>query len=194
MNKKPVPLSRGVIAIILSAYLLAGCTSTGSRDSASGAKTEEAGETFTELAKGYLAVGNISAAFEYAQKGVEVDNGNAEAHLIMARLLEQSGDTKNAAKHYVRAKKLSPYDPFILNGYGAYLCGNGLYGEADKEFLASASSPLNPVPWVALTNAGLCYERNGQYALARQRVQSALNLKSDFPQARNAMKRLKGRG
>ena len=28
---------------------------------------------------------------------------------------------------------------------------------------------------VALTNAGLCYERTGQYALARQRLQSALN-------------------
>jgi type IV pilus assembly protein PilF len=194
MIKKPGPLSRGVFAIILSAYLVAACTSTQNRDTAGLEKPEGATATYTELAKGYLARGNTSAAFENAEKAVKADDSNAEAHTIMGLLLQQAGDNKNAAKHYVRAKKLSPYDPYISNAYGAYLCNNGLYGEADKEFLAAASSPLNPSPWVALTNAGLCFERAGQYALASQRLQSALNLKSDFPQARSAMKRIKGRG
>lgn len=192
MRKKPGSLSRGVIAIILSAHLVAACTSTENRTGLE--KPEGATATYTELAKGYLARGNRSAAFENAEKAVKADDNNAEAHTIMGLLLQQAGDNKNAAKHYVRAKKLSPYDPYISNAYGAYLCNNGLYGEADKEFLAAASSPLNTSPWVALTNAGLCFERTGQYALARQRLQSALNLKSDFPQARTAMKRLKGRG
>ena len=194
MKMKLAPSSYLVVAVIVSAALLAGCTTSGSRDNNSLVKPEGATGTYTELAKGYLARGNTSAAFENAEKAVKADDSNAEAHTIMGLLLQQAGDNKNAAKHYVRAKKLAPYDPYVSNAYGTYLCNNGLYGEADKEFLAAASSPLNTSPWVALTNAGLCYERTGQYALARQRLQSALNLKSDFPQARNAMKRLKGRG
>ncbi len=194
MKMKLAPSSYLVVAVIVSAALLAGCTTSGSRDKNSLVKPEGATGTYTELAKGYLARGNTSAAFENAEKAVKADDSNAEAHTIMGLLLQQAGDNKNAAKHYVRAKKLAPYDPYVSNAYGTYLCNNGLYGEADKEFLAAASSPLNTSPWVALTNAGLCYERTGQYALARQRLQSALNLKSDFPQARNAMKRLKGRG
>ena len=194
MKMKLAPSSYLVVAVIVSAALLAGCTTSESRDKNSLVKPEGATGTYTELAKGYLARGNTSAAFENAEKAVKADDSNAEAHTIMGLLLQQAGDNKNAAKHYVRAKKLAPYDPYVSNAYGTYLCNNGLYGEADKEFLAAASSPLNTSPWVALTNAGLCYERTGQYALARQRLQSALNLKSDFPQARNAMKRLKGRG
>ncbi len=194
MNKKLASFHYGVVAVIVFAALLAGCTSSESRDRNSLVKPEGATGTYTELAKGYLARGNTSAAFENAEKAVKADDSNAEAHTIMGLLLQQAGDSKNAAKHYVRAKKLAPYDPYVSNAYGAYLCSNGLYGEADKEFLAAASSPLNTSPWVALTNAGLCFERSGQYSLARQRIQSALNLKSDFPQARSALKRLKGRG
>jgi type IV pilus assembly protein PilF len=194
MKNKPGSFSRGAIALIVSACLVTACTSTENRDSSGLTQPDGPTSTYTELAKGYLSVGNTSAAFENAEKAVKADNSNAEAHTIMGLLLQQTGDEKNAAKHYTRAKKLSPYDPFIANAYGTYLCSNGLYGEADKEFLAAATSPLNTSPWVALTNAGLCYERNGQYAIARQRVQSALNLRSDFPQARSAMKRLRGKG
>jgi len=157
-------------------------------------KKDSAASTYLQLSKGYLERNNMPAAFENAQKAVAVDPKSAEAHTLMGLILQRSGDGNNAAKHYIKAKKLAPYDPFVTNAYGTYLCNNGLYGEADREFLTAAKSPLNRSPWVAYTNAGLCYERNGQYSLARQRIQSALATNSKFPQALSAMKRLRGRG
>jgi Tfp pilus assembly protein PilF len=71
MKKKTGPLSRGVIAVILSAQLGAACTSTQNRDTAGLGKPEGATATYTELAKGYLARGNTSAAFENAEKAVK---------------------------------------------------------------------------------------------------------------------------
>jgi type IV pilus biogenesis/stability protein PilW len=193
MNKKLVPLSRGVMAVIVSAHLAA-CSTTANRNSADSDSYQGTKDPFTLLAQNYYAIGNIPAAFENARKAVENDDNNAEAHATMGLLLMETSDNDNAAKHFARAKKLAPRDPFVLTSYGTYLCGNSLYGEADKEFLAAASSPLNRQPWVALTNAGICYERYGKYAAARERMQGALNLKADFPPARAAMKRLRAKG
>jgi type IV pilus assembly protein PilF len=193
MNKKSLSLSRGVIAVIVSMHLTA-CSTTANRDSVGSENYQGRNDPFTRLAQNYYAMGNIPAAFENAKKAVEMDNNNAEAHAVMGLLLMETSDNKNAGKHFVRAKKLAPRDPFVLTSYGTYLCGNSLYGEADKEFLAAASSPLNSQPWIALTNAGLCYERYGKYASARERMQGALNLKADFSPARTAMKRLRGKG
>lgn len=194
MRYRISPISYGVIIAAVVLHLIAACTPTNNGTPSSLAKNDPAVNTYLELSKGYLARNNIKSAFENAQKAVTVGPDNAEAHTLMGLILQRSGDSNNAAKHYVKAKKLSPYDPFVTNAYGTYLCNNGLYGEADREFMTAARSPLNNSPWVAYTNAGLCYERNGQYSLARQRIQSALATNSKFPQALSAMKRLRGRG
>ena len=76
MKIKLVPSSY-VVAIIVSAALLAGCTTSESRDTNSLVKPEGATSTYTELAKGYLAAGNTSAAFENAEKAVKADDSNA---------------------------------------------------------------------------------------------------------------------
>jgi type IV pilus assembly protein PilF len=188
------PASRLALVVAIVAHLIAACTPANNSDSPGLVKTDPAADTYVQLARTYLSRGNTMVAFENAQKAVATDPKSVEGHTIMGLILQSRGDSNNAAKHYVKAKKLAPYDPFVSNAYGTYLCSNGLYGEADREFLTASKSPLNQAPWVALTNAGLCYERNGQYAMARQRLQSALALNSKFSQASEALKRLHGRG
>lgn len=181
-----------LVAVVL--HLLAACTPTDNSSSPGLLKSNSVASTYVELSRRYLERGNTAAAFENAQKAIAADPQSVEGHTLMGLILQSRGDSDNAARHYLKAKELAPYDPFVSNAYGTYLCSNGLYGEADSEFLAASKSPLNQYPWVALTNAGLCYERYGRYGLARTRLQSALALNSDFSQASQAMKRLQGRG
>ena len=174
--------------------MLAACQSTGGRDPATNMisySSDSPATTYVSLAKAYLEQGQMVFALEKATEAVRVDRHHVEAQVVLALIYQRMNNTQLAEKHYSRAKKLAPNDPLVANAYGTFLCTERRYTEADSEFKLAASSIMNPSPWVASTNAGLCQESSGQYALAKASMRQALQQNPDYRPAKKGMLRLK---
>ncbi|HBH36594.1 MAG TPA: type IV pilus biogenesis/stability protein PilW, partial [Gammaproteobacteria bacterium] len=128
-----------------------------------------------------------------ATQAVRLDRNHAEAQLVLALIYQNMNNFNMAAKHYSRVKKLAPNDPLVANAYGTFLCAEKRYAEADSEFKVAASSIMNPSPWVASTNAGLCLESSGQFALAKASMRQALQQNPDYMPAKKGLERLRKR-
>lgn len=181
-------------AAMLLLLFVAACETTGGRDPASNMiryASDSPAETHVKIAKGYLEQGQMVFALEKAQEAVRIDHNHIEAQVVLALIYQRMGDFSLAEKHYSRAKKLAPKDPLVANAYGTFLCTERRYAEADSEFNLAAASVLNPSPWVASTNAGLCLESSAQFALAATRMRQALQQNPDYIPAKKGLARLK---
>lgn len=181
------------LALLLLLFVAA-CGTTGGRDPQSTMiryGSNSPAENHVRIAKGYLEQGQMVFALEKAQEAVKIDRHHVEAQVVLALIYQRMGDSRQAAKHYSRAKKLAPNDPLVANAYGTFLCTERRYPEADAEFTMAAASAMNPSPWVASTNAGLCLESSGQYTLAATRMRQALQQNPGYLPAKKGMARLK---
>jgi type IV pilus assembly protein PilF len=179
---------------LLLLFLLAACETTGGRDPATNMihySSDSPAATYVSLAKAYMEQGNMVSALENATEAVRVDRHHIEAQVVLALIYQRMNDSRMAGKHYSIAKKLAPNDPLVANAYGTFLCTQRRYAEADAEFNLAAASIMNPSPWVASTNAGLCQESNGQYALAKSSMRQALQQNPDYKPAKKGLARLK---
>ncbi len=186
-----ITLQRFLLLSIL--LLLAACETTGGRDPATNMiryGSDSPAENHVRIAKGYLEQGQMVFALEKAQEAVRIDRNHVEAQVVLALIYQRMGDSSMAAKHYSRAKKLAPNDPLVANAYGTFLCTERRYAEADSEFNMAAASVMNPSPWVASTNAGLCLESSGKFALAATRMRQALQQNPDYMPAKKGLARL----
>ena len=187
-----ITLQRLLLLSIL--LLLAACETTGGRDPATNMiryGSDSPAENHVRIAKGYLEQGQMVFALEKAQEAVRIDRNHVEAQVVLALIYQRMGDSSMAEKHYSRAKKLAPNDPLVANAYGTFLCTERRYAEADSEFNMAAASVMNPSPWVASTNAGLCQESSGRYALAKSNMRQALQQNPDYMPAKKGLARLK---
>ena len=174
--------------------MLAACQTTGGRDPATNMirySSDSPAVAYVSLAKAYMEQGKMTFALENATLAVKVDPNHAEAQLVLAWIYQTMNDFQMAEKHYSRAKKLAPNDPYVANTYGTFLCAQQRYAEADAEFKLAATSIMNPSPWLASTNAGLCQESSGRYALAKASMRQALQQNPDYKPAKKGLARLK---
>ena len=175
-------------------FMLAACETTGGRDPATNMisyYSDGPAATYVTLAKAYMEQGEMVFALEKATQAVRVDRHDVEAQVVLALIYQRMNDPQLAGKHYFRAKKLAPNDPLVANAYGTFLCGQQRYAEADAEFKLAAASVMNPSPWVASTNAGLCQERRAQFALAKASMRQALQQNPNYKPAKKGLARLK---
>ncbi len=178
---------------LLLLLMLAACETTGGRDPATNMirySSDSPAAAYVNLAKAYLEQGDMVAALDNATAAVKADRHHVEAQVVLALIYQRMNDAQLAEKHYAQARKLAPNDPLVANAYGTFLCTQRRYSEADSEFNMAATSVMNPSPWVASTNAGLCQESSGRYALAKTSLRQALQQNPDYTPARNALKRL----
>jgi type IV pilus assembly protein PilF len=149
-----------------------------------GENTEEMpGDTYFKLAIEYLKRGDYISALQRAKRGLEISPNSPLGNNTIALIYEQVGEFGPAEHHFKKAVDYSPRDPYIRNAYGAFLCKQGRYAEADREFDAALSNPLYPTPEVALTNAGVCAFKQGDYNRAEERLRQALQRNRQVPAA-----------
>lgn len=90
------------------------------------------------LANEYLRSGQNEKAQLHLKRALELDPGSADAHQMMAVLLERDGDIKGADKHYKKAVSLRDDYPQAHNNYGVFLFKNARYKDATVQFQAAA--------------------------------------------------------
>lgn len=164
---------------LLLALLVAGCATTGGGGDTTGnlgvERRDSPGKIYVEMGIAYMRNGQDAVALQKLRRAIEVDEQNPEAHNVIAILYERLGETELAERHYDRAAKLDPRDPYIRNARGSFFCKRDRYDEADHEFQLALANPLYSTPWVALGNAGLCAERAGDKPKAENYYRRALS-------------------
>jgi len=175
----------GLAVPVVAAALLVGCGSQSTRsDDATGSLGEQVpsspSDVYVALAGQYYARGQMDIALQRANQALGKDANNANAHLVNALIYQRLGETAKAESHYRRAVELNGKDPTIRNAWGAYLCGERRYPEADEQFQQALANPLYPSPWTALTNAGICAKASGDSAKARGYFRQALQRNPNF--------------
>ncbi len=160
---------RGFAGLVLSVVLSA-CATQGGMSDATGSlgaeKKNSPAKIYVEMGMAYMRDNRNAVALQKLKKALEVDDSYADAHNVIAILYEKLGEGDLAGKHYDHAVALDAKDPFIRNARGSYYCRRGRFEAANQDFETALSNPLYPTPWVALTNAGLCTERQGKIEVA----------------------------
>jgi type IV pilus assembly protein PilF len=178
-----------IVRLVLLSLLLAlaGCATQGSsKVSATGSPAD----IYIDLALAYTQSGQLGFALENGQKAVRADARSANAQATLAYVYFLLQEAEEARLHFDRALAISPNDPAVRNYYGLYLCAAGDTAGADAAFLAAGRNADNSAPWIPYINAGLCYEQQGNLAMARERLATAVRLNSNSVQAVSALARV----
>lgn len=156
-------------------------TPTAPRDARTRAKLH------TELRALYLQNGNMSVALEELTYAITLDGSYAKAYGARGLTLYYINEIQLADRDFRQAMSLDSNDPEINNNYGWYLCQIGREKEGLALFQRVIRNSLYETPDKAYANAGACYIKIGDLALAEGMLQHSLNLMPDNVQARQHM-------
>jgi type IV pilus assembly protein PilF len=128
----------------------------------------------TELAAGYLELGNLGVALDEAGEALKGNPDYAQAYGVYGLIYMQLRDDEKADASFRRALKIAPDDPDINNNYGFYLCARKREKEGIERLMAAVKNPLYKTPERAWSNAGSCALQRGDTAAAEDYFKSAL--------------------
>lgn len=171
--------------------LLAGCATPPESTSykAEGAAVAEDTEArnrariHTELASGYLELGNLGVALEEVNEALRADATYGPAYNVSALIHAELKEDRVAEQQFERALRLNAVDSDANNNYGLFLCQRNREEEGIRHFLAALRNPLYQSPERSYVNAGLCSRKRGDLAAAENYFQRALKVSPNQPQA-----------
>ncbi len=165
--------------------LLMGCSSSPNEGirSASPMLATTAAEANANLGLGYMRQGNYSEALVKLERALRQNPKLARAHHYIAELYNRLNEKQLADKHYATALELDPLDASAQNNYGAFLCAQGRYDEAEPHFLAAVRHPLYTGRAETNENAALCASQAGDDAKAEKYLHAALESNPRLPKS-----------
>ncbi len=175
---------RSMISVVLLAgpLVLSGCATT-TEDERFSSSMDRAAEINTRLGVGYMQQGQNQLAREKLLRALDQNPRYAPAHRAMAEVYVRMGDPDEAENHYRRSLRLDSGNPETRNNYGVFLCDQGRFSEADRQFRNAAQNRDYSTPEFAWTNAGVCARMDGKDDKAEEYFRNALRLNPGFPSA-----------
>lgn len=134
--------------------VLTGCVTT---TNAPVADPQKAVSAYTGLAAQYLKRDDLDAALRSAEKALAADSRSAEAHNMMALILQREGSRINMQKaegHFRRAISIDADFAQVRNNYGVFLSQQNRYSEAMQQFEIAGASLGYAGRVAALENLG----------------------------------------
>ena len=164
-----------ILAGIAAGLLLSACAGGGARE-VDVAEGESPADLYVRLAAEYYNRGETETALRKIQKGLEEDDGNAQAHNVIATIYQRLDRDDLAEKHFRTALDLAPNDPYVLTAWGNFLCEKRAFAKAEAQYQKALKNPLYKAPWVTLTRAGVCSRSAGKTRLAEEHFRRALSI------------------
>ena len=180
-SNKITMIKNAFIALLL-ATSLAACTTTDDKAVIKTIKTqkstepnlEEAAELNTQLAIGYIQRQQYKPAKDKLEKSIDQNPDYLPAYKTLAYLYALLGQPEKAEEKYQEALDLKPDDPDLSNSYGAFLCSLGRYDEAQERLRVAYTDPFYETLYLAESNAGSCYIKQGEYKQAEALLRKSL--------------------
>ena len=178
-------IKNAFIAMLL-ASLLAGCTTAADKSAITTKKTtepnfKEAAELNTQLAIGYIQRKQYKPARDKLEKSIEQNPDYLPAYKTLAYLYALLGLPEKAEEKYQEALDLKHDDADLSNSYGAFLCTLGKYDEAQKMLAVAYSDPFYESRYLAESNAGSCYIKQGEFKKAEALLRKSLRVEPKLP-------------
>ncbi|MBX3246428.1 MAG: tetratricopeptide repeat protein [Myxococcales bacterium] len=140
-----------------------------------------------ELAAALHEEQNIPGAIGHLRQALELDPGNAEAHLLMAVIQAQRGNTPSAEEHarqgvdtLVREDRRGATLAEARNVLGNILLARGKFEEATTTLYAAASDEMNTAPHLAWGTLGRAYLEWGRPGEAIEPLRNATQIQPRF--------------
>ncbi len=179
--QKIITIIKNAVIVVFLATSLVACTTTADKSvvttkkvSKSKANLKEASDLNTQLAVGYIQRKQYKPARDKLEKAIEQDPENTAAYKTMAYLYDLLGQKDKAEEKYQEALDLLPNDPDLLNYYGTFLCNNDRIDEAQENFAVAYNDPFYENIYLAQSNAGSCYVKQGKYKKAEPLLRKSL--------------------
>jgi len=177
-------MSNRIVAVVAMALLASGCvTSTSGTPEKAEADEGDAADLNYQLGARYYRNGNYELARDRLLYSIELDPRNAIAHSTLALTYERLDNTRLATAAYEEAVRVAPRNFDVLNTYAVFLCRQGRYDEAIKNFDKAISIIENDDAEITLTNAGVCMMQKPDLAKAESYFRTALEHKSSYGDA-----------
>ncbi len=175
-------------SVWLLMLVLAGCAQTGNYSSSSAMGTPQVetesrakAKVFTDLGFAYFARGQMKVALDEARKALNADSGYGSAYNLLGLIYMDLAEDKLAEENFLKALDLERADSEAHNNFGWFLCMRGRYDEGLLQFTEAIRNPLYERPEQAMTNAGLCSEKKGDFKQAEAYYIKALKLQPGVP-------------
>ena len=178
----PHKLLKNKITIgLVLALLLTACSSIG--DNKEKLSDEDLSMLNFRRGLAYLELGKTDLALEMLEKSIDTDPDNYQAVGALAALYESVGMYEKAEENYKDALDLRPEKAAPENNYGRFLCLHGDHEKGQAYLQSAADRPMNTRKWVALTNLGICQNKQGQMDEAESNLRKALEIQPEFAPA-----------
>ena len=177
-----------MLLIAAAIILLQGCV-TRSRDPAGDTPqpvdtdAQTRARVHSELAAGYLELGNLGVALQEANEALKADPNYVSAHNVLGLAYMELREDRSAESSFQRALRINNMDSDSNNNYGWFLCQRKREKESVKYFLDALRNPLYATPEKSWVNAGICARQAGDQANAEDYFQRAVKLRPNQPQA-----------
>lgn len=158
--------------------------------SAKKAKLGDASSYNMQLGLAYLKQGDRSRAKRKLFLALSQAPDSPSVNAAMAYFMEKSGETEKAQDFYKKAMAAAPGAGAQLNNYGAFLCRQGQYKQAEKYFLTAVQDIKYEHTAGAYENAGLCAMAIPDQVAARKYFAKALEQDPSLAQSLYELVRL----
>ncbi|KAF1056892.1 MAG: Photosystem I assembly protein Ycf3 [Pseudomonas delhiensis] len=170
--------------IVLLAFVLAGCVTTGKQDPLKTTKgRQEARDAYIQLGLAYLQGGNTERAKVPLSQALALDSSSADAHAALALVYQTEMETKLAETEYRKALSERSDDARIWNNYGAFLFEQKRYKDAYDAYTKATADSLYPERSRVFANLGQVCISMGDRAQAKQLFEKSLRLNRRQPGA-----------
>ncbi len=177
-------LAPGLIALLFSVVMIAGCTSTTTTNGVASATVDKdkALENRLQLALGYMAQGDREKARQHLDKAMEIDSRSPEVHDVWALLYQQEMEFTEAEAHYQKALSYDPTFTRGRNNYGMFLLRQERYEEAYQQFVKGSEDLAYPKRGEIFLKAGMTAVKLNKLAEAEEALQKAVVLEPQLSQ------------
>jgi type IV pilus assembly protein PilF len=179
-----------VVTAIIS--LLCGCV-TSTTETRQYEETDDAADHNYQLGVQYFRKGSYQLARDRLTRALEFDPKMAEAHSALALTYVQLSNPRLATEHFDQAVRYGPNNQDVRNTYAVFLCGQGDYDEARKQFDRAINVRENDNPEVMMSNAGVCMAKKPDLELAEQYFRQAIARRPNYGEALIQLAALKHR-
>lgn len=127
-----------------------------------------------QLASGYYQQGQYATALDEIKQALLIDPSYSDAYGVRALIYMEMKEVGLVEENFLRALKLAPNNPDILNNYGWFLCQTGREKQALPLFEEATRSYFYQSPDKALSNAGVCSWKMGNFEMSERYLMMAL--------------------
>ncbi|MES2918406.1 MAG: type IV pilus biogenesis/stability protein PilW [Pseudomonadota bacterium] len=169
--------------VLLGGLLLAGCTQVVVEDSSRKLDPRAAARDRVAIAAKYIQQNEDDNALKYLQQALRSDPESAEAHNLLAVVMERDRNYKAADREFRKALRLRDNYSQAHNNYGSFLFRQGRYKAAMKQYEAAAEDITYSFRAQAFEGMARCAWQLGDREGTEDALQRALGLDPNLPGA-----------